>query len=391
MIPKPLDDIEQKDIEALRDQEVAEGRALEYKEKLPGELPDDKKEFLKDVSAFANTVGGDILYGVTDDGKGVPEEIKGLAGFDADADILRLEQIVRNGTEPRIPGVRMESRGTFVDGPVLIVRVPRSWAAPHMVTFRNSSRFFARSSKGNYQMDVPEIRSAFALSEAIPDRVRRFRDDRLSRIIAGELPVPMGPRPKVILHVLPISAFAVEIRLDPEAIHSERGKLAPIRTDTIRERYNLDGLLMYDQFGEDDPICYSYCQVFRTGAIEAVNAVLISYWDKNRLPMPAIERALIASLGGYLQALKNLGISAPVFALLTLTDVQGYEIPTNTHFGRTRSTPIDREMLILPDVIVSDLDAKAADVLRPMFDALWNAAGYPRCLDYDDDGSWNPT
>ena len=46
MIPKPLDDVEQKDIEALRDEEVAEGRTLEYKEKLPGQLPDEKRELI---------------------------------------------------------------------------------------------------------------------------------------------------------------------------------------------------------------------------------------------------------------------------------------------------------------------------------------------------------
>ena len=44
---------------------------------------------------------------------------------------------------------------------IVLVRIPRSWVSPHMVTHKGTSRFFARNSAGKYQLDVSELRTAF--------------------------------------------------------------------------------------------------------------------------------------------------------------------------------------------------------------------------------------
>ena len=59
----PLQDISLDDLQRLVTNAVSESRSIEYKQALPGTTNDDKKEFLADVSAFANAVGGDLLYG----------------------------------------------------------------------------------------------------------------------------------------------------------------------------------------------------------------------------------------------------------------------------------------------------------------------------------------
>ena len=64
MIFKPLDQLIKEDIENLVVNEVPEGKSIEYKEQLPGGTDSDKKEFLADVSSFANAGGGHILYGI---------------------------------------------------------------------------------------------------------------------------------------------------------------------------------------------------------------------------------------------------------------------------------------------------------------------------------------
>ncbi|MHC5825146.1 MAG: AlbA family DNA-binding domain-containing protein, partial [Nostoc sp.] len=79
MINKQFDLINKNDIDALIYNGVAETRTLEYKEKLSGNSDDDKKEFLADISSFANASGGDIIYGIQEqrssDNKttGIPE------------------------------------------------------------------------------------------------------------------------------------------------------------------------------------------------------------------------------------------------------------------------------------------------------------------------------
>jgi predicted HTH transcriptional regulator len=64
MIPKPLDHITEADLQALISDAVPEGRTIEYKRALPGNSDGEKKEFLADISSFANTSGGDLIYGM---------------------------------------------------------------------------------------------------------------------------------------------------------------------------------------------------------------------------------------------------------------------------------------------------------------------------------------
>lgn len=101
MIPKVLDQIAEADILALITNSVAEGRAIEYKRDLPGTSDADKREFLADVSSFANTAGGDLIYGI-EESQGTPTRIVGLSISDPDLQIRRLDDSLASGLEPRI-------------------------------------------------------------------------------------------------------------------------------------------------------------------------------------------------------------------------------------------------------------------------------------------------
>ena len=66
MIDVPFKEIDRAVIEALIANEVSESQDLEYKEKLPGGNKDERKEFLADVVAMANAIGGVIVYGIAE-------------------------------------------------------------------------------------------------------------------------------------------------------------------------------------------------------------------------------------------------------------------------------------------------------------------------------------
>lgn len=391
MIPKPIDQIEKSDIEALIDNAVREGRGIDYKRELPGTTDNDKREFLADISSFANASGGDLIIGVHE-AEGLPTEAKGLATADMDAECQRIENMVRDSIEARVPGFRIQVVEGFQDGPVLVLRLPKSWAGPHMVTFKNWSRFFTRNNTGKHQMDMTEIRAAFALSEEMPERIRRFRDDRLAKIATNDTPVPLQPNAKVILHLLPLVSFSVDFRLDPGTMNAHRDKLQPIDGSANHWRFNLDGLLTYNI--AHSPECRDYCQMFRTGAIEAVDAYLLPENTPPRLiPSRVVEQSLIATVQGYLEALDQMEVPPPVIAMVTLDGVKGYNLavsPRHARVWRADPTPIDRGVLILPEVQVDNFACDVAMTLRPIFDAVWNAAGWDRCHNYDASGQWNP-
>ena len=400
MIPKSIDEITKLDIDALIQNQVREARTIEYKLILPGNSDEEKREFLADISSFANAGGGDLLYGI-EESDGVPKNAVGLKDCKVDVEINRLECIIRYGINPRIPGVSIHPIEGFPQGPVLLVRVPKSWVSPHMVTFKNLSKFYTRNSAGKHQMDVTEIRSAFLLSEALPERIKRFRDERLGRIIAGETPVLLQEGAKLVLHILPIVSFTSKLSLNISALQEHAPGLHTIGiSGGCEQMYNLDGFLTY--FPYSGALSPSYCQLFRTGQIESVNAEMVYEQDGRRLiPIIDYEKNVIWAIMNYLRVLKKLEVPAPLFIFIAMLGVLGIQMPRlgiqYHHFNR----PIDRDTLILPDILIeeypnlSESDEKSnfqeiAKLLRPVFDAVWNACGFPRSFNYDNQGNWNP-
>ncbi|MFQ5853848.1 MAG: helix-turn-helix domain-containing protein, partial [Candidatus Binatia bacterium] len=358
---------------------------------LPGNSDNHKYEFLADVSSFANSSGGDILYGVREKREqgqptGIPEAADGLNEISADADKLRLENIIRDGLAPRVPNVSIVSITGFKDGPIILVRIPNSWISPHMIN-KKDSRFYSRNSAGKYPLDVAEIRSAFALSESLPDKIRRFRDDRVARIVAEDTPVKLSGSGRVILHVLPIAALDPTTHIDTASL---TGKfLSGIYLENNDFRHNFDGYLM-SRHPQKSPIFGSYVQVFRTGAIEAVDSCSTRpYNGKKFIAGNYFVKHVSSALNSYLEQEEELQLQPPLFVMLSLVGVMGYKMYSGTFSDENH--PVDRDTLFLPDIIVESYGTPATTLFRPAFDALWQAGGFERSPSYDKNENWKKT
>ncbi|MHB1345440.1 MAG: AlbA family DNA-binding domain-containing protein [Thermoleophilia bacterium] len=387
-----------------------EGRAIEYKQSLPSNTDGDKKEFLADVSSFANTRGGVLLYGISaerdQEGKatGLPEEAVGCSG-NADADILRLQNLIRSGIGPRIPGVHFQAIPGFPDGAVLVAHIPESWARPHMVTLGGSSRFFARTSNGKYQLDVHEIRGAFLASERLEDRIREFRAGRIADIV-GESFAPLRPGFLGVMHVVPIGFVDLDVPLS-EAVHGViRSNLEPSGSVNSRLRYNLDGVFLFSE-PDNAGAVRSYVQLFRRGQVESVCSyearVEAQGGQAPGIAASVVEHDFIAAARRHMAALVALGITGPFVVFTSLLGVGGHMItltPFSKAFERHLRSPdrvqtigraffVDRDLLLLPEVLTAEGE-DPAEFLRPVFDAMWQAAGYARSFDYDDAGRFDP-
>src|SRR5258707_11196562 len=214
MIENLIDNINKNDIQSLVDAKKSERRTLDYKLQLPGNSDADKREFLYDVSSFANAAGGDLVYGIADEkdatGKatGLPASADGLTLPNPSDAIARLENVVRDGIDPRIQGIQWQRVDGFSNGPVIVMRIPKSLTGPHMVVFGGMGRFYSRNSTGKYPLDVGEIRSAFMESTAIGDRLRAFRRKRVEHIMGLLAPLGQMPIAKTVLHLIPLSILA---------------------------------------------------------------------------------------------------------------------------------------------------------------------------------------
>src|SRR5207244_6652813 len=105
------------------------------------------------------------------------------------------------------------------------------------------------------------------------------------------------------------------------------------------------------------------------------------------IPYVAYEREAVNSLVQCFQVLTELDCSFPVVIALTLTNTKNLQMASDD-FSFDQSEVIDEDTLMLPETIVEDSDTSASKILKPMFDLVWNACGYPASKNFDAEGNW---
>jgi len=388
LLGKNLNSINETDIQSLVDGEVSEGKNIEFKRELPGNSDSNRKEFLADVSSFANASGGHLIYGINES-EGIANEITGLTISNIDSEKLRLESIIRDGIAPRIPGLKIHSIKLENTKDVIILEIPKSWAMPHMIIFKDHSRFYSRKSAGKYILDVAELRAAFVLSESIGIQIQNFRTERLGKILSGESIIPINEIPKTVFHIIPFNAFdKTKYIFDNSSlrvIEQSRKDFRPLESTSWNGRYNLDGYVVHDTLASGNP--KSYTQFFRNGIIELVECSLLEPIEDNKIiPGKYYEKQLIDQLQKYLEFLETMGVETPLLVMLTLTGVLDYFIPNGSRISRQHT--IDRDTLFLPEIIIEQHNINPSKAMKPIFDALYNASGFNSSTSYNTDGEW---
>ena len=294
--------------------------------------------------------------------------------------------MILSGVEPRMTGIHLRAIDGFSNGPMLIIHIPKSWAGPHLITFKNTSKFFSRTSNGKYQLDVQEIRSAFIQSEEIGKKAREFRQSRLGVILAEETPVPLMQYSKVVLHLMPVNFSNFPNQVDIAACEQLLLSKNPIYSSRGSFRFNFDGAVHFDVTAESKSS--SYLQLFRSGIIETVSSYFIRPREGQQLiPSIPFEEKLISALTDYLILYKELELEPPIMAFLSLLFVKGFSIAAHSS-GNDQSNPIERDHLILPDLLIEDFNQEASVILRPWFDNIWQACGWDKSISYDDEGNF---
>ena len=372
MIPRPLQDITRHDLEALVINQVAERRTLEFKRELPGSSDSQRKEFLADVTSFANAQGGDLLFGI-EESRGIATGIRGIVADDPDNEILRWEDVLLAGVEPRLPGLRLrwinldETRG------VLLIRVPASSIAPHRVIFKQSNRFYGRKSNGKYEMDTHELRDAFTASEGLPVRLRALHLDAVDQSLRGDLPIGLGEDPKAILSLIPITLFREgrDLEITPEnalAPHKPSGYMDAVRM--------IEGVLLHTNPADNGAV-RSYAITYRAGHIDMVWTIgrIVNELRKEEAPLVWPKRfedgVIDAALSGAAK-LAPFGVEGPWVVLITVTGIRNYRLVVNNEYW---SDPAWREQVSLPPLMVEQMDQTG---LLPLLRSFWLAFGIER-------------
>ena len=369
------------------EEEVAENKNLEYKEILNLSVKEHKRKLLKTASAFANTNGGLLIYGIKAK-DGIPTDLSGMAIDNGDKTGIQIEDTIRNDSEPRIPSIEIgfiEKSGTA--NYYVLVKIQRSWNSPHRVKLGGKvGKFYLRRDRKNDEMDIFELKTAFTLSETLADKINRFREERISNILADETPVPLNEGGKLVIHLIPLNAFYPGQSYDLNKIY-KKNLLGTISDDIYRIRFNFDGILEYGM-PENEDRTTDYAQIFRNGIIEAATTYYFDY--KNKLISPQDhEIAIVKAVKGYLGIYGKLNVEYPVLVFVTLVGVKGYRMGNEGYFGsRNKEYVIDKDVLANHEIVLEKYPQNIGNEFKPVFEAIRNACGFQGSRSYDEDGTW---
>ena len=144
------------------------------------------------------------------------------------------------------------------------------------------------------------------------------------------------------------------------------------------------------------PPCCCYCQLFFDGTIETVSARILRT-KENDYPQAGeiayistdyFERSVVVAIKNYIKGYKSLGIDPPIIVSVALLGCKGAHMSTDFDTDLD-IVPLDRDEAILPQVQIFSLDEDVPTIMKPIFDAVWNAFGLPRSYNYTDNGTWN--
>jgi hypothetical protein len=370
MIPKHIDAIEAADLEWLRENQVAEGKTMEYKRELPGPGDQERVRFLRAVSSMANTSGGDVVFGVEEQ-NGIPTSFPGIEAPDPDALKQRLENSLRDSLQPRLREIQIKMIPVNGGRSVLVVRTPRSWNAPHRITLGNHGHFYGRNSAGAYQMDTDQLRSAFTASVDVEEKIARLREERI-HLMRSRPPIPLNDGALLIAHVVPISAVTSANRIPAKAM-AEANRLVWPNPRPVAARPTLEGFIRYT--GAPRGVADSYALTMRNGVFEIVEILRIDEDGIGYIHANAMQATWAEALPVYIDELLNLGVSLPAYVFFTFLGVGDFRIWQDRRPNPDPNRP-DGPDILLPEIVVEQVPFDAMQTITPAFDTLWNAFGH---------------
>jgi hypothetical protein len=405
MLPVNLNDLTTAHIESLIESEVPESLTLDYKQQLPSKEREDKKEFLYDVAAMANSAGGDLVYGVaerrTGDDKptGIPDRLLETRFPNPQEEEMRLSSYIRDGMAPNLIGVVV--RSVHCDGgDALVVRVPSSRSKPHMVKMGGTNKFYKRTGTASHPMDWDEIRRAFSEQRELRETIANWRAHRLDLIEQGRGPVLLEGEVAMLFHIIPADAFTPGMFTEAWRMSHDQKKAVFVQYGNYNQQYNADGFLCYSGRAAAGPRkktdgYWGYTQLFRSGIVEYAFSHFYGPpigFHSDLIKGQEVEQAIVHCYEDGIGRFRREGRTGILYVAFSMAGIQDKQIFSVSRIWYPRESGIRENTFTSPEVMVdlSEVEERPYPrTLRPLVDTFWQLDGREG-TPFTPNEEWNP-
>ena len=377
-----IDEIKESDLQNLITSGVPESERIDYKREFFTES--ENKNISKFVSSFANTHGGHLVFGM-DEENGLPTELCGIQIEDVDEKKSTLSRMIRTCIEPVITGVNVEDVKLENGKYAIVIRIPKSWNLPHRVTVKGHNKFYIRHNTESIETRYEELKNLFHHGSSVQKQIQLFRDERIARISAGETHVPLASKYKLVLHIVPFSAYASNDVIDIDTVYLNHQCFHTICAYGLSSYYTLEGILNLSGNSSS-----SYTQIYRNGILESVCA-----YDLQGVKDFATSEEIVVfkelsfmsdvyrEFDCYIRGLQKIGISPPLTVMLSLINFKNVWMEDRNNRRTDHTHRFKSNKILVPSININEFGNDYDDILKDMLDILWNAAGISECAKFE--------
>jgi hypothetical protein len=376
-------------VKHLVDEQVAEGPRLDYKQTISLDSPTDRREAAKDISSFANEVGGCLLYGIPE--KRLPKDMaipQRPYGIDPIPELeSRLENIYVDAIKPMLQEWRIRKIGLsqYPRKVVYLAWTPESWVGVHMVEAYGDRRYYRRGQLRAVEMAEHEVRARYERAAAARDRLADFLSSPELNYIRQRL--PEGFHSRYIASPVPLTTTRIDMQSDSFRAWLSSHPVPPwqwqpssygVRTE-LHKRGSVPG---WDQ----------YAEIYRNGTLVV--------WTPSAVQQESDGSHTLAYLAELRRLLEFLRLAKDLYGeiqywgtLRFLVDIVYKPEPSPTLWFPYGSFPSDRRALITHDGALriafeesaATLNGSPNNVLKQLADEVFLAFGYWQATCFDDD------
>jgi hypothetical protein len=167
-VPKSEEEIEK----AINSGSLEETAIFDAKQALPSK----NIEIAKDIAAMSND-GGVIIYGIGEDEN---NQLRNLAPFNLDGQPERIASIIQTSIAepPQFHIYTITTKNDVAKGYIIVV-VPPSERAPHMVIVNSDNRYYGRNAKGNILLTEAEVSRLYERRKNLDTNLRELLEKEI--------------------------------------------------------------------------------------------------------------------------------------------------------------------------------------------------------------------